>query len=116
MDLPDRYLVMSGEVNQAWTRNAARAPAGPKPTASPAPYGSCRALRRHPHLRVLAASGRNDLGTPYSASDWSLAQLDVAGRRAPDASPTGITMRVMFYTRSDDLRLQVGLADRLAQA
>ena len=27
-------------------------------------------------LKVLAASGRYDLGTPYSASDWSLAQLD----------------------------------------
>jgi carboxypeptidase C (cathepsin A) len=26
---------------------------------------------------VLVASGRYDLGTPYSATDWSLAQLDV---------------------------------------
>ena len=47
-----------------------------------------RALRRNPHLRVFVASGRYDLGTPYSASDWSLAQLDVppdvmAPRRAP---------------------------------
>jgi hypothetical protein len=26
---------------------------------------------------LFVASGRYDLGTPYSASDWSLAQLDV---------------------------------------
>ena len=35
----------------------------------------------HPeHLRVLVASGHYDLGTPYSASNWSLAQLDVPQR------------------------------------
>ena len=36
-----------------------------------------RALRRNPHLRVLVASGHYDLGTPSTASDWSLAQLDI---------------------------------------
>ncbi|MGH7735740.1 MAG: S10 family peptidase, partial [Gemmatimonadales bacterium] len=36
-----------------------------------------RALRRNPHLRVLVASGHFDLGTPSTASDWSLAQLDI---------------------------------------
>jgi carboxypeptidase C (cathepsin A) len=61
-----------------------------------------RALRRHPHLKVLAASGRYDLGTPYSASDWSLAQLD---------APASVLARVqhrhydaghMMYTRQAD--------------
>lgn len=63
-----------------------------------------RALRRNPHLKVLVASGRYDLGTPYSASDWSLAQLDV---------PSDVLARVqhryydaghMMYTREADLK------------
>lgn len=63
-----------------------------------------RALRRNPHLRVLVASGRYDLGTPYSASDWSLAQLDV-----PADVRTRVTHRYydaghMMYTREADLR------------
>ena len=63
-----------------------------------------RALRRNPHLKVLVASGRYDLGTPYSATDWSLAQLDV---------PADVLARVehryydaghMMYTREADLK------------
>ena len=63
-----------------------------------------RALRRNPHLRVFVASGHYDLGTPYSATDWSLAQLDV---------PASVLSRVehhyydaghMMYTRETDLR------------
>jgi carboxypeptidase C (cathepsin A) len=62
-----------------------------------------RAMRRNSHLRVLVASGRYDLGTPYSASDWSLAQLDI---------PPDVRRRVhhhyydaghMMYTREADL-------------
>jgi carboxypeptidase C (cathepsin A) len=74
-----------------------------------------KALRRHPHLKVLAASGRYDLGTPYSASDWSLAQLDV---------PADVLARVqhryydaghMMYTRQADLmQLKADLAAWLA--
>ena len=53
--------------------------------------------------KVLVASGRYDLGTPYSASDWSLAQLD---------TPADVLARVqhryydaghMMYTRQADL-------------
>ena len=54
-----------------------------------------RALRRNPHLKVFVASGRYDLGTPYSASDWSLAQLDapadVLRPRARTATTTPAT-------------------------
>ena len=70
-----------------------------------------RALRRNPHLKVLVASGRYDLGTPYSASDWSLAQLDI---------PADVRQRVthryydaghMMYTRQADLtQLKADLA------
>ena len=61
-----------------------------------------RALRRNPHLKVFVGSGRYDLGTPYSASDWSLAQLD---------APPDVRARVkhhyydaghMMYTREED--------------
>ena len=65
-----------------------------------------RALRRNPHLKVFVGSGRYDLGTPYSASDWSLAQLD---------APADVLARVqhhyydaghMMYTREADSGLQ----------
>ena len=51
---------------------------------------------------MLVASGHYDLGTPYSASDWSLAQLD---------APAGVLERVthryydaghMMYVRDED--------------
>ena len=63
-----------------------------------------RAMRRNPTLRVLVASGRYDLGTPYSATDWSLAQLD-----APAEVLSRLTHRYydaghMMYTRVADLR------------
>ena len=62
-----------------------------------------RAMRRNPHMKVLVASGRYDLGTPYSATDWSLAQLD-----APAAVLARIQHRYydaghMMYTRRADL-------------
>ena len=64
-----------------------------------------RAMRRNPHMKVLVASGRYDLGTPTSASDWSLAQLD-----APASVLARITHRYydgghMMYTRPADLAL-----------
>jgi len=64
---------------------------------------------------VLVASARYDLGTPYSATDWSLAQLD-----APPAVLARITHRYddaghMMYTRQADLaQLKADLAAWLA--
>jgi len=118
VDLPDRYLVMSGEVNQAWTWQR-----GEGPSRTEANGFTCtstdlsRALRRHPHLRVLAASGRYDLGTPYSASDWSLAQLDVPADVLGRVTHRHYDAGHMFYTRSDDLRrFKADLVAWLAQA
>lgn len=99
-----RYCLFSEEVHKAWrwTRGAA------EPTDDPAGYTTtsddlARAMRRNPHLRVLVASGHYDLGTPYSATDWSLAQLD-----APPAVLARISHRRydaghMMYTRQADL-------------
>ena len=62
-----------------------------------------RAMRRNPHLQVFVASGHYDLGTPYSASNWSLAQMD---------APPEVLARIvhhyydaghMMYTRQADL-------------
>jgi carboxypeptidase C (cathepsin A) len=96
-----RYEVLNLEVNKAWNWNR-----GDNKGNSFGSTGSdlARALRRNPHLRVLVASGRYDLGTPYSASDWSLAQLD-----APPEVLERVTHRYydaghMMYTRSADLK------------
>ena len=110
----DRYEMLSMEVNKGWNWNRGEA----KGNAFASTSGDlARALRRNPHLRVLVASGRYDLGTPYSASDWSLAQLD---------APADVLKRVehhyydaghMMYTRENDLvKLERDLAAWLATA
>jgi carboxypeptidase C (cathepsin A) len=75
-----------------------------------------REAREVPGIKkVLVASGRYDLGTPYSATDWSLAQLD-----APPEVLARITHRYydaghMMYTRQADLaQLKTDLAAWLA--
>ena len=62
-----------------------------------------RAMRRNDHLRVFVASGRYDLGTPYSASDWSLAHLDVPADVAARITHHYYDAGHMMYTRSEDL-------------
>jgi carboxypeptidase C (cathepsin A) len=96
-----RYEVLNFDVNKGWNWNRGEVKGNS--------FGSTasdlsRALRRNPHLRVLVASGRYDLGTPYSATDWSLAQLD-----APPEVLDRVTHRYydaghMMYTRSVDLK------------
>ena len=92
-----RYEVLNVEVNKTWNWNRGEAKGNGFGSTS---VDLARALRRNPHLRVLVASGRYDLGTPYSASDWSLAQLD-----APPDVLERVTHRYydaghMMYTRS----------------
>lgn len=95
-----RYELLNIETNKAWNWNRGEAKGNGFASTS---ADLARALRRNPHLRVLVASGRYDLGTPYSASDWSLAQLD---------APADVLARVehhyydaghMMYTRQADL-------------
>ena len=62
-----------------------------------------RALRRNPHLRVLVASGRYDLGTPYSATDWSLAQLDAPPEVLARVTHHYFDAGHMMYTREADM-------------
>jgi len=107
-----RYEVLARDVHKGWNWNRGDSSRMGFTSTSP---DLARALRRNPHLKVLAASGRYDLGTPYSASDWSLAQLDV---------PTEVRARVshryydaghMMYTRQADLtQLQADVAAWMA--
>jgi carboxypeptidase C (cathepsin A) len=100
VDTQARYEVLSREAHTQWNWNRGEEKGNGFACTSP---DLSRALRRNPHLRVLVASGHYDLGTPYSASDWSLAQLDV---------PTDVYARVqhhyfdaghMMYTREADM-------------
>ncbi|CAD5372978.1 Peptidase S10 [Rubrivivax sp. A210] len=108
LDLETRYQLLSLEVNKGWNWLRGETRFGAFTSTSP---DLARALRRNPHLRVLVASGRYDLGTPYSASDWSLAHLD-----APPEVRARITHRYydaghMMYTRQADLtKLKADLA------
>jgi carboxypeptidase C (cathepsin A) len=101
IDTTERYDVLNMDVNRQWNWNRGEAKGNGFACTSP---DLSRALRRNPHLRVLVASGHYDLGTPYSATDWSVAQLD---------APPDVLARVehhyydaghMMYTREPDLK------------
>ncbi len=101
LPITERYQVLGSEVNKGWNWNRGGKSDGGFCSTAP---DLARALRRNPKLRVLVASGRYDLGTPYSATDWSLAHLDV---------PLEVLARVqhryydaghMMYTRQADLK------------
>ncbi|MDQ6916378.1 MAG: peptidase S10 [Pseudomonadota bacterium] len=100
MSTETRYEVLALDVHKGWNWNRGESKGNSFATTS---RDLARALRRNPHLKVFVASGRYDLGTPYSASDWSLAQLD---------APPDVLTRVqhhyydaghMMYTREQDL-------------
>ena len=99
LDTP--YHAINPEVGEKWNWNRGKAQGNGYACTTP---DLARAMRRNPHLKVLVASGRYDLGTPYSATDWSLAQLDV-----PPEVMSRLTHRYydaghMMYTREPDLR------------
>jgi carboxypeptidase C (cathepsin A) len=75
-----------------------------------------RAMRRNPHLKVFVASGRYDLGTPYSASDWSVAQLDIDAEVRQRLQHHYYDAGHMMYTREADLlKLKNDVAAWLAE-
>jgi len=108
VDTQARYEVLSMDAHKQWNWNRGEQKGNGFACTSP---DLSRALRRNPHLRVFVASGRYDLGTPYSATDWSLAQLD-----APPEVLARVTHRYydaghMMYTREADmLKLKRDLA------
>jgi carboxypeptidase C (cathepsin A) len=101
IEMTHAYQPLNLEVNRGWNWNRGEAKGNGYACTTP---DLARAMRRNPHLKVLVASGRYDLGTPYSATDWSLAQLDV-----PPEVMARVTHRYydaghMMYTRGADLR------------
>lgn len=108
----ERYEILSMEVHEQWNWNRGKEKGNGFASTS---GDLARAMRRNPHLKVLVASGHYDLGTPYSASNWSLAQLD-----APPEVLARIEHRYydaghMMYTREADLvKLKADLAAWLA--
>ena len=101
LPVEERYEVLSMDAHKQWNWNRGDDHGNGYASTS---NDLSRALRRNPHLRVLVASGHYDLGTPSSATDWSLAQLDV---------PPDVRRRVehhyydaghMMYTREADLK------------
>jgi carboxypeptidase C (cathepsin A) len=100
MNAEARYEVLSMDAHKGWNWNRGEAKGNSYASTS---RDLARALRRNPHLKVFVGSGRYDLGTPYSATDWSLAQLD---------APADVLTRVqhhyydaghMMYTREQDM-------------
>jgi carboxypeptidase C (cathepsin A) len=96
-----RYESLNLEVNKGWNWNRGEAKGNGYACTTP---DLARALRRNAHLKVLVASGRYDLGTPYSATDWSLAQLDVPAEVRARVTHRYYDAGHMMYTRGEDLR------------
>jgi carboxypeptidase C (cathepsin A) len=108
-----RYDIFSMDAHKAWDWNRGEEKGNSFTCTS---TDLARALRRNPHLRVLVASGRFDLGTPYSASDWSLAQLDAPADVLARVSHHHYDAGHMMYTRSADLsQLRADLVEWLGR-
>jgi carboxypeptidase C (cathepsin A) len=101
VDTQARYEVLSMEAHKQWNWNRGEQKGNGFACTSP---DLSRALRRNPHLRVLVASGHYDLGTPYSATDWSLAQLDAPPEVLARVQHHYFDAGHMMYTRETDLR------------
>ncbi len=95
-----RYEVISFDAHKAWNWNRGEDKGNGFATTS---ADLARALRRNAHLRVFVASGRYDLGTPYSATDWSLAQLDAPAEVLARIEHRYYEAGHMMYTREPDL-------------
>jgi carboxypeptidase C (cathepsin A) len=95
-----RFEIMSGEVNKQWNWRRGESTGNSYACTS---TDLSRAIRRNPHLSVFVASGYYDLGTPYSASDWSLAQLDIPAALRPRITHRYYDAGHMMYTRQADL-------------
>ncbi len=101
LNFEQRYEVLARDVNRGWNWNRGETSRMGFTSTSP---DLALALRRNSNLKVLAASGRYDLGTPYSASDWSLAQLDVPREVMARVQHRYYDAGHMMYTRQADLK------------
>jgi carboxypeptidase C (cathepsin A) len=108
------FVPMSEQAHKAWNWNRGEAQGNGYACTSP---DLARAMRRMPHLAVFVASGLYDLGTPYSATDWSLDQLGLAPPEAARITHRYYGAGHMMYTREADIRqLKDDLASWLSDA
>jgi carboxypeptidase C (cathepsin A) len=106
--LEQPYETLNPDVYKQWRWNRGESKGNQYTSTTP---DLARAMRRNSHLKVFVASGRYDLGTPYSATDWSLAQLDINGSTRKRLTHHYYDAGHMMYTRSVDLtKLKVDLA------
>jgi len=113
VDTQARYEVLSMDAHKQWNWNRGEQKGNGFACTSP---DLSRALRRNPHLRVLVASGHYDLGTPFSATDWSLAQLDAPAEVLARVTHHYYDAGHMMYTRETDMKkLKRDLAAWLAR-
>ncbi len=98
---PRPYAAFSEAAHKAWNWNRGEAQGNGFACTSP---DLARALRRMPHLQVFVASGLYDLGTPYSATDWSLDQLDITPEVRQRITHRYYGAGHMMYTREADIR------------
>jgi carboxypeptidase C (cathepsin A) len=103
LDLEQRYEVLNLEAHRGWNWSRSDEQGIARMGFASTSPDLARALRRNPHLKVLAASGRYDLGTPYSASDWSLAQLNATPEVLARVQHRYYDAGHMMYTRQADL-------------
>ncbi len=101
LELDGRYEALSHDTHKAWNWNRGSDKGNGYASTS---ADLARVLRRNPRLRVFVASGRYDLGTPYSASDWSLAQLDCGDDVLQRVRHHYYDAGHMMYTRTPDLK------------
>ena len=101
VDIRERYEVLNMEAHKTWNWNRGEQKGNGFASTSD---DLSRALRRNPHLKVLVASGHYDLGTPYSATNWSLAQLDVPPEVLERVQHHYYDAGHMMYTREADMR------------
>ena len=106
------YVPMSEQAHKAWNWNRGEGQGNSYTCTS---TDLARSLRRLPHLGVFVASGQFDLGTPYSATDWALDQLDVSAEVRSRITHRYYGAGHMMYTREADIRqLKSDLASWLA--
>ena len=99
-----RYEVFSLDAHKAWNwQRASMVGTGDPGGFTTTGDDLARAMHRNPTMRVLVASGRYDLGTPYSATDWSLAQLDAPAEVLARIQHRYYDAGHMMYTRRADL-------------
>lgn len=109
-----RYVVSSEAAHKIWHWNRGTETGNQYACTSP---DLSRAMRRLPHLKVFVASGLYDLGTPYSATDWMLDQLDItAPVRARLTHRTYGAGHMMYTRQADLLQLRADLAEWLQPA